>query len=147
MIFTIPEVVLLLIQLVLTLPVTIGIISLFCYQISCLTSNCTNVETFLYKRYKRGAKLHGINFVWFYDYGIIHNVKQVMGQSIKEWFIPTTPDHIKNGNGVEWKTRQFELRGVKRDMEDQPPDESAANRLVHKRQTKVPTEEGYTTTK
>jgi palmitoyltransferase len=57
MVFTIPEVILFIIQLILTLPVTIGIISLFCYQVSCLFSNCTNVETFALKRYKRGAKL------------------------------------------------------------------------------------------
>jgi len=123
MVFSIPEVVLFLIQLVLTLPVTIGIISLFCYQISCLISNITNIETFVLKRYKRGAQKNGITFKWFYDFGTLHNVRQVMGLSVREWFIPTQPEHVKNGNGTDWKTRYFELKDVGRDtMEDHHED-------------------------
>jgi len=103
MVFTISEVILFIIQLVLTLPVTIGIISLFCYQVSCLISNCTNVETFALKRYKRGAKLCGNNsFKWFYDVGTMRNMKQVLGDSISDWFWPSLPEGVKNGNGIAW---------------------------------------------
>jgi len=105
-IFTIPEIILLIMQLVLTLPVTIGIISLLVYQISCLIANCTNIETFALKRYKRGAKIFGNNsFKWFYDHGIIQNIKQVMGLTILEWFWPELPLHVKTGTGIDWQLR------------------------------------------
>jgi len=138
MVFTIPEVVLFLIQLVLTLPVTIGIISLFCYQISCLVSNTTNIETFVLKRYKRGAKKYGINYKWFYDFGTLHNVRQVMGPSVKEWFLPILPEHVKNGSGMEWKTRHFELKEVSRDNMEGNHEEIGG---LHKRQTKSLTDD------
>jgi len=105
-IFTIPELILFIMQLILTLPVTIGIISLLVYQLGCLFSNCTNIETFALKRYKRGAKIFGKNnFKWFYDFGMIENIRAVMGQSFPEWFWPEIPHHVKNGNGTEWTIR------------------------------------------
>jgi len=106
-IFTIPEVILLIIQLVLTLPVTIGIFSLLVYQISCLISNTTNVETFALKRYKRGAKIFNNNtFKWFYDLGTIQNIKQVMGPSFLEWFWPYLPTNVEMGDGANcWTMR------------------------------------------
>jgi len=90
--------------------VTIGIISLFVYQVSCLIANCTNVESFALKRYKRGAKLFGNNsFKWFYDHGTISNIKQVMGPTILEWFWPSLPHHVKNGNGIDWSMRSDKI--------------------------------------
>lgn len=42
------------------LPVTIAIMSLFVYQISCLLVNLTSIEDYIYTRIKRIAKRTGV---------------------------------------------------------------------------------------
>jgi len=37
----------------------------------------------------------------------------MMGPSVLEWFIPTTPEHIKNGDGVTFKTRLLLMEEIK----------------------------------
>lgn len=111
--FSIVEIVLLIMQLVLTLPVTIGIASLFFYQLSCIRSNLTSIETFTYKRFKKGARLQSLkNFKWFYDFGSLHNFREVLGYTITEWFVPTIPKHIREGDGAIFKTRTLEEIGL-----------------------------------
>uniref|UniRef100_A0A6B2LBQ5 Palmitoyltransferase n=1 Tax=Arcella intermedia TaxID=1963864 RepID=A0A6B2LBQ5_9EUKA len=119
--FTLPEVIGLMIQLFLTLPVTIGIFSLFCYQISCLAGNVTSIETYSQKKYKKGAKKRNLEFKWFYDYGFFHNMKEVMGHSFLQWFVPVMPEHIRKGDGVTYRTRLYTVTEVGTDKPDPEP--------------------------
>jgi len=121
--FTTTEIVLLIIQLVLTLPVTIGIASLFFYQLSCMWNNQTSVETFAYRRFKRGARLKNNKaFRWFYDYGVFNNLKDVLGHTLVEWFIPVVPEHVRTSDGTLFKTRPLhEVGGVLNPLPAQNP--------------------------
>jgi len=113
----IPEAVFMMVQFVVTLPVTIGIASLFVYQIGCLKNNVTSIETFSYKRYTKIAKQNNVVFKWFYDFGVLHNVKQVLGTRLWEWFLPIMPEHIITGDGVTFNTRQLSMSDVKNDSD------------------------------
>jgi len=90
-----------------TLPMTIGIASLFVHQVGCIWKNLTTIETFLDVRYKGYAKKSGMKkWVWFYDQGWKSNFKQVMGNSFKEWFLPI-PSPIEGCNGIFFKTHNY----------------------------------------
>lgn len=107
------EGIVLMVQMVLTLPVTIGIFSLFCFQMSCLYSNMTSIENYTFHNYKKGLKNSGIKFRWFYDFGPAYNLKQVFGFSFVEWFLPVMPENVKSGDGVTFRTRFFGLNDVR----------------------------------
>ena len=49
---------------------------------------------------------------WFYDFGTMYNVKQVLGPKVWDWFIPVMPEHIKTGDGITFNTRHFGLNEV-----------------------------------
>eukprot|EP01130_Rhizamoeba_saxonica_P006583 TRINITY_DN261_c0_g3_i1.p1 TRINITY_DN261_c0_g3~~TRINITY_DN261_c0_g3_i1.p1 ORF type:complete len:321 (+),score=35.63 TRINITY_DN261_c0_g3_i1:94-1056(+) len=94
-------------HLVLTLPVTLGIISLLFYQLSCMKENLTSIETYIKKQYKRGAKKAGLKkWIWFYDHGAINNYRKTLGPSIKFWLLPIP---YEMGNGLEYKTRFYDV--------------------------------------
>jgi len=112
------EGVLLMVQMVLTLPVTIGIVSLFSFQMTCLHQNMTSIESFTFRNYRKGLKNTGVKFRWYYDFGPAYNYRQVFGNNYKEWFLPILPESTKNGDGITFRTRFFGLSDVKRDGED-----------------------------
>jgi len=58
--FSIPEIVGFMVNFCVTLPVTIGIFSLFVYQVGIVKDNLTSIEEYTSKRYKRLAKRRGI---------------------------------------------------------------------------------------
>lgn len=92
---------------ILTLPVTIGIVSLFVYQINIARHGTTSIETLVYKRYRNTAKRFGMrNFVWFHDFGWKQNLKLIFGMSAADWFIGSEPE----GEGTSWKTRIYKLQ-------------------------------------
>lgn len=100
------------VNLALTFPVTIGIVSLFVFQCSILVENMTSYEESSYNRYKKISKNTGlvrlrlsfrlllnfcqVDWIWFYDFGGRYNISSVMGGSIFDWFIPQTPYHIRH---------------------------------------------------
>lgn len=95
------------VQFVLVLPVTIAIFSLFCYQLSCLYEGQTSIEVVHCSRYTKYLKHRGYKFNWYYRFGGIENMKQVLGSSIPGWFLPSIPNHIQKGNGMSFKTRIY----------------------------------------
>jgi len=88
--FSIPEIVGFMINFCITLPVTIGIISLFVYQLSITMYNMTSIEEYTEKRFRRLAKRRGIEkeFKWFFDFGVMYNLRQVFGESMWDWWKP-----------------------------------------------------------
>jgi len=116
--FSVAEVIFFILQLVLMLPVTICIFGLWIYQTSLLIENSTSIEALTHESYRKGAKNIGISFKWFYDYGVVYNVKQIMGTSVAEWFLPILPENVKNGDGVTFKTRMLLLEGIRIDSEE-----------------------------
>jgi len=75
----------------------------------------TSVETYSYKRFRRGARQNNIKgFVWFYDYGFLFNFRQVLGPKLTEWFIPAMPSHIQEGDGISFKTKTLDEMGLKK---------------------------------
>lgn len=107
--FSIPEVVGFMINYCITLPVTIGIMSLFFYQVSITMYNMTSIEEYTEKRFRRLARRRGIekHFKWFFDYGRMYNLRQVMGESVWDWWKPEVPKHIQKGDGTRFKTRIY----------------------------------------
>jgi hypothetical protein len=107
-------------QMVFMFPVTFCVVGLWFYQISLLFENLTSIESMLFDSYKYSAKKRGLNeFRWFYDHGTVYNIKQVMGLTVGEWFLPTLPEHIKNGDGSTFKTRMLNLEDIVVEKEDQ----------------------------
>jgi hypothetical protein len=108
--FNVPEIVGFMVNFCVTLPVTIGIMSLLFYQISITIYNTTSIEEYSEKRFRRLAKRRGIEkqFKWFFDYGFMHNLRQVLGESIWDWWKPETPKHVLNSDGTRFKTRIYQ---------------------------------------
>eukprot|EP01128_Nolandella_sp_AFSM9_P001005 TRINITY_DN11120_c0_g1_i1.p1 TRINITY_DN11120_c0_g1~~TRINITY_DN11120_c0_g1_i1.p1 ORF type:complete len:341 (+),score=33.77 TRINITY_DN11120_c0_g1_i1:56-1078(+) len=108
LLFTLQEIILVVLNMALTLPVTIGIVSLFVFQVSIVLENMTSYEEVTYKRYKRIAKRTRVqDWSWFFDFGWKQNISQLMGPSMLDWLIPQTPEHIRTGDGCSFKTHQF----------------------------------------
>jgi len=128
------ETVLFLLQLILNFPVTFCIGGLCSYQISLLMSNCTSIEAMAHGRYKNEAKKRGIKFRWFYDFGSLYNIRQIMGNTVLEWFLPTIPDHVKNADGITFKTRNI-LSEVKIEVEENEPSSLWAQKRQRKQST------------
>jgi len=118
--FTMTEIVLFILQLILTLPVTISIISLMFYQLSCIMSGMTSIETFADKRYGREARRRGIrNYKWYFDFGMMYNLKQVLGNSVWDWLYVRPPEFNAN-HGFTFKQRHYTDKGVVT-IRDPPP--------------------------
>jgi len=66
--FSIPEIVVIMINYAMTLPVTIGIVSLFVYQFGLILNNVTSIEEYTVSRFKRLAQRRGMEvslpFIW-----------------------------------------------------------------------------------
>lgn len=105
--FSVLEIGLLIANTFITLPVTIAIISLLFYQISCVLANQTSIEDYISGRQQKAARKAGVRPpVWAYDFGTLSNLRQKLGFNPWFWFIPTdTP----SGDGYRWKTQPFRL--------------------------------------
>uniref|UniRef100_A0A6B2LAT2 Palmitoyltransferase n=1 Tax=Arcella intermedia TaxID=1963864 RepID=A0A6B2LAT2_9EUKA len=119
---SIPDILFFVLQAVLTFPLTTCITGLLSYQLSLLVTNCTSVEALHHERYQRDAYSKKMKFRWFYDFGWNYNVQQVMGSTWLEWFLPVTPEHVKSGDGVTYKTRQVQFKQVV--VEEEPENSS-----------------------
>jgi len=103
MAFTPVELVLFIVNFILTLPMTLAILSLFVYQLTLVRANLTSVETFHKRRLKRVAMRAGQkNYRWPYDFGSLYNIRSMFGQSVYEWFVP---NFSYETDGIVWKTR------------------------------------------
>lgn len=105
--FSMTEVVLLIANTFITLPVTIAIISLLVYQISCVLANQTSIEDYISSRQQKAARKAGVRVpAWAFDFGWLANLRQKLGHNPWLWFIPAdTP----SGDGYRWKTQPFRL--------------------------------------
>lgn len=105
--FSTTEVVLLIANTFITLPVTIAIISLLFYQISCVLANQTSIEDYISSRQQKAARKAGVRVpAWAFDFGWLANLRQKLGHNPWLWFIPAdTP----SGDGYRWKTQPFRL--------------------------------------
>jgi len=107
---TVPEIVLFVLNFAVTLPVTIGIISLLVYQVGLITGNRTSIEEWNEKKYRRVAKRRGMkDFHWFYDFGWRYNLRQVLGESAYEWVRPSSPRHLHTSDGTVFRTHIYDL--------------------------------------
>lgn len=108
--FSTHEVVFLIMNTFITMPVTIAIISLFVYQISCLFANQTSIEDYISGRQHKAASKAGVRPPsWAYDFGWIANVRQKLGHNMWLWFIPI---HNSVGDGFSWKAKPFRAPSV-----------------------------------
>lgn len=99
------DIVFLILNTILTIPVVIAIISLFVYQVSNILYNMTSIEGCIYSTCVKMAKKHNIyNFKWTYDFGFTYNLKELLGNNIIEWFIPK---NYSVSDGEHWKSREF----------------------------------------
>jgi len=87
------------------IPVVLGVLGLFFYQIDFLLSNYTSVERFERKSLSKYAKKNKLNFHWKYDGGVKRNFKEVFGESKLYWLIPTG---VPKSDGTFWKTFTYE---------------------------------------
>lgn len=103
--FSTTEVVLLCMNTFITLPVTIAIISLLFYQISCVLANQTSIEDYISGRQQSAARKAGVRAPsWAYDFGYVSNLRQKLGHNIWFWLIPIdTPV----SDGFKWKSKPF----------------------------------------
>lgn len=105
---SIPHLTMFVLQLILVLPVTLAIFSLFIYQLTCMMDGQTSIEVMHCNRYTKYLKHRGYKFNWFYRFGRIENMKLVLGYEIKYWFLPIIPSHtLKVGSGISFKTRVY----------------------------------------
>jgi len=84
-----------------TLPVTIGIMVLLKHQWRVVSRNTTSIEVSKRKWQEIDAKnmIPPENFRWFYDYGLMENIKDTMGPSIPTWFVPQN----QLGDGLKFR--------------------------------------------
>lgn len=102
---SVTDVVFLILNTILTIPVVIAIISLFVYQISNILYNMTSIEGQIYSTCVKLTRRHKIeNFKWTYDFGFMYNLKELLGNSFMEWI---TPKNYSNSDGVHFKNREF----------------------------------------
>lgn len=105
--FELHEVVLLILNTFITMPVTIAIISLFAYQVGCVLANQTSIEDYIVGKLHRMARAAGITPpAWPFDFGWKANLRAKFGSNFWLWFlpIPSTP-----GDGFNWKMKPFDL--------------------------------------
>jgi len=105
--FAASEIIIFILQFIFVLPVTIAIFSLFIYQFSCMYEGQTSIEVMHCNRYTKYLKHRGYKFNWFYKFGPMENIKQVLGSNVLNWFIPNIPNTILKGNGMSFKTRVY----------------------------------------
>jgi hypothetical protein len=96
-----------------SLPVTLGIVYIWIFQINIIGRNTTSHEVSA----RRWAEFDAKNlkqvpdnfqilvdipkpYRWPYDYGVFGNFKSVLGSSVLLWFFPTAPET----DGITWKT-------------------------------------------
>lgn len=106
--FSVFEIVMFSLQLIFVLPVTIAIGSLLGYQISCIWNGMTSIESFLEKSYRKAAQRAGRKFRWYYDFGTVDNMKQVLGPRVRDWLKTSAQSHFTKDGGWEFKTRHYD---------------------------------------
>eukprot|EP01126_Amoeba_proteus_P066174 TRINITY_DN9526_c1_g1_i2.p1 TRINITY_DN9526_c1_g1~~TRINITY_DN9526_c1_g1_i2.p1 ORF type:complete len:419 (+),score=107.34 TRINITY_DN9526_c1_g1_i2:59-1258(+) len=122
--FTTTEIVFLVLQFCLTLPITLAIASLLFHQISCVMNGMTSIEGYIFERYKKyHARKSKKKLLWFYDHGLIENLKEVLGNDIRYWLIPTVPLHVQNGPGTNFKVRPEMSEFVELALKDEDSEE------------------------
>jgi hypothetical protein len=85
-----------------TLPVDVGVFSLWIYQLSLLFGNLTTIETYHERKHKQIMKQRfGIkNYRWPYSFGVLQNIQQVMG---RKFWLRLLPVDTNEGDGMTWK--------------------------------------------
>jgi len=83
--------ILVLINLVIIIPVTIGIISLFVWQFTLLLENVTTIEEYEKRKAARLARSQKEPYRWRYDFGRDINFKNFFGSEFMDWFFPSVP--------------------------------------------------------
>jgi len=94
--------VLLMINYFVSLPVTLGIMFLWWHQIHSIIRNTTPIEESVRKWEEFDAKQinKGHLYVWSFDYGVLGNIKALLGSSMVLWPVPTAPEE----DGLHWRT-------------------------------------------
>lgn len=83
---------------VVLIPITISIICLCVFQLSLISSNTTNIESYEVHWAKREARRKRKPYFYPYNLGIIGNFRQFLGSSLLVWFFPSQIE----GNGYQW---------------------------------------------
>lgn len=105
--FGVLDLVVLILNAVLTLPVVIAIFSLFVFQLSNLFYNMTTIETYTHSRIKKVSRRQNIKPIpWIYDFGLYHNIAEVFGFRASKWLLPKIESQ---GNGIDWKMKPFKI--------------------------------------
>eukprot|EP01089_Gocevia_fonbrunei_P006979 TRINITY_DN17993_c0_g1_i1.p1 TRINITY_DN17993_c0_g1~~TRINITY_DN17993_c0_g1_i1.p1 ORF type:complete len:331 (-),score=21.79 TRINITY_DN17993_c0_g1_i1:28-915(-) len=95
------QVILLSFDLLIMVPVTIGLFTLLFYQIHLISKNVTTVEEFERKELMFRAHKKNQRFNWYYDQGCLLNYYQVMGNKLIYWLLPI---RSHDGDGISWIT-------------------------------------------
>jgi hypothetical protein len=107
---SVPEVVLLILNTFITMPVTIAIISLLVYQLSCVLQNQTSIEDYISGRQNKAARAAGVKPPsWAYDFGWMANIRQKLGHNVWLWLIPV---YAPVCDGFTWKSKPFKLPSI-----------------------------------
>lgn len=108
--FSTIQIIFLVLNAILTLPVTIAIISLLIYQFSCIIVNETSLEDYIINKNERSARRSKIQLpAWPYNIGKWSNIKTKLGLNPWLWLIPISTLY---GNGFTWKKREFLNKGI-----------------------------------
>ncbi|KAN0031963.1 hypothetical protein ACTFIV_005833 [Dictyostelium citrinum] len=89
------------------LPVLLGVSGLFFFQMEFLLGNYTPVERYERKKEGKYARRNGLKYQWKYDKGWKLNFREVMGDTLIQWFFPIG---FPKTDGTYWRENELYLQ-------------------------------------
>ncbi|KAN0011984.1 hypothetical protein ACTFIU_000203 [Dictyostelium citrinum] len=89
------------------LPVLLGVSGLFFFQMEFLLGNYTPVERYERKKEGKYARRNGLKYQWKYDKGWKLNFREVMGDTLIQWFFPIG---FPKTDGTYWRQNELYLQ-------------------------------------
>ncbi|KAN0049896.1 hypothetical protein ACTA71_002994 [Dictyostelium dimigraforme] len=89
------------------LPVLLGVSGLFFFQSEFLLGNYTPVERYERKKEGKYARRNGLKYQWKYDKGWKLNFREVMGDTLIQWFFPIG---FPKTDGTFWRENELYLQ-------------------------------------
>ncbi|EAL67846.1 hypothetical protein DDB_G0279395 [Dictyostelium discoideum AX4] len=89
------------------LPVLLGVSGLFFFQMEFLLGNYTPVERYERKKEGKYARRNGLKYKWKFDKGWKFNFREVMGDTLIQWFFPIG---FPKTDGTYWRENELYLQ-------------------------------------
>ncbi|KAK5582652.1 hypothetical protein RB653_004237 [Dictyostelium firmibasis] len=89
------------------LPVLLGVSGLFFFQTEFLLGNFTPLERYDRKKEGKYARRNGLKYQWKYDKGWKLNFREVMGDTLIQWFFPIG---FPKTDGTYWRENELYLQ-------------------------------------